>query len=37
MKNLNMRRYKSGDEKQIIQLFQKVFGKPMGKTESFKH
>ncbi|MFX1394336.1 MAG: GNAT family N-acetyltransferase [Promethearchaeota archaeon] len=37
MKNWKIRRYKHGDEEQIIQLFQKVFGKHMGKTESIKH
>lgn len=37
MKDLNIRRYKSGDEKKIITLFQEVWGKPMGKTESIKH
>jgi len=37
MKNLIIRRYKQGDEKQIIHLFQKVFKKPMGKTESINH
>ena len=37
MKNLIIRRYKPGDEKHIIQLFEKVFKKPMGKTESIKH
>lgn len=37
MKNWTVRRYNPGDERQIIQLFQEVFGKPMGKTESIKH
>lgn len=36
-KNWTIRRYKTGDEKQIIQLFLDVFGKPLGKTESSKH
>ncbi len=37
MKNWRIRRYKPGDETQIILLFQDVFGKKMGKTESIKH
>lgn len=37
MKNWTIRRYNPGDESQIIQLFQEVFGKPMGKTENIKH
>ncbi|MBU2565734.1 MAG: GNAT family N-acetyltransferase, partial [Candidatus Thermoplasmatota archaeon] len=32
-----MRRYKEGDEKGICVLFEKVFGKTMGKTESINH
>lgn len=34
---LNIREYVDGDEKDIIPLFEKVFGKPMGKTESVQH
>ena len=37
MENLIIRRYTRGDEKQIIQLFEEVFKKPMGKTESIRH
>ena len=37
MKDLKIRNYKPGDQTQIIQLFQQVFRKPMGKTESIKH
>ncbi|MFO8109948.1 MAG: GNAT family N-acetyltransferase [Thermoplasmata archaeon] len=31
------RPYEEGDEEQIIELFERVFGKPMGITESRKH
>lgn len=34
---LNIREYVDGDEKDIIPLFEKVFGRPMGKTESEQH
>lgn len=37
MGNITVRKYISGDEKQIIRLFHEVFKKHMGKTESFKH
>lgn len=37
MQNLIIRRYLFGDEKGIIELFQEVFKKPMGKTESINH
>lgn len=33
----NIRRYREGDEKGICTLFEKVFGRPMGKTESISH
>lgn len=32
-----MRRYKEGDEKEICILFEKIFGKTMGRTESINH
>ena len=37
MGDFDMRRYVSGDEQEIIWLFQEVFKKSMGKTESIKH
>lgn len=37
MENYIIRKYESGDEKQIIRLFEEVYGKRMGKIESFKH
>jgi len=37
MKKWIIRKYRPGDEKQIINLFKLVYGKQMGKTESIKH
>jgi len=37
MENYIIRKFESGDEKQIIRLFEEVYGKHMGKTESIKH
>jgi hypothetical protein len=34
---LNIREYVDGDKKDIIPLFEKVFGRPMGKTKSYQH
>lgn len=36
-KSFEIRDYKPGDEAAICALFEKVFGKPMGKTESLRH
>lgn len=36
-KTFEIRDYKPGDEAAICALFEKVFGKPMGKTESLRH
>lgn len=36
-KSFEIRNYKPGDEVAICALFEKVFGKPMGKTESLRH
>jgi len=36
-KSFDIRNYKPGDELAICALFEKVFGKPMGKTESLRH
>jgi len=36
-KSFKLRGYKPGDENTICALFEKVFGKPMGKTESIRH
>lgn len=36
-KSFQIRDYRSGDEVAICALFEKVFGKPMGKTESLRH
>lgn len=36
-KSFEIRGYQSGDEMAICALFEKVFGKPMGKTESIRH
>jgi len=36
-KSFDIRNYKPGDELAICALFERVFGKPMGKTESLRH
>ena len=36
-KSFELRSYNPGDENAICALFEKVFGKPMGKTESIRH
>ncbi len=36
-KSFEIRGYHPGDENAICALFEKVFGKPMGKTESLRH
>ena len=36
-KSFELRGYKPGDETAICALFERVFGKPMGKTESLRH
>jgi len=35
--NIVFRRYEDGDEQQIVELFEKVFGRTMGPTESYRH
>jgi len=37
MKDITFRSYKIGDEKAIVELFEKVFKKPMGCTDSLQH
>lgn len=37
MHNYKIRRYNLGDEYKIIKLFEEVFEKTMGKTESIAH
>jgi len=36
-KSFEIRAYNPGDENAICALFERVFGKPMGKTESLRH
>jgi len=36
-KSFEIRSYRPGDEVAICSLFERVFGKPMGKTESLRH
>ncbi len=37
IEEIQIRNYQPGDENAICDLFERVFGKPMGKTESLRH